>query len=105
MIYLMPKSWSSALLCDFAEIEMRGGRKSHRGMMETKPTRNREVAGLILGLALWVKDPVLPAVSSGVGPRPGSDLALLWLWCRPVATALIRPPAWEPLCAARAALK
>ena len=24
------------------------------------------------------------------------DPALLWLWCRPVATALIRPLAWEP---------
>ena len=32
------------------------------------------------------------AVSSGVGRRCGSDPALLWLWCRPMATALIRPP-------------
>ena len=32
----------------------------------------------------------------GVGHRRGSDLALLWLWRRPVATALIRPLAWEP---------
>ena len=31
------------------------------------------------GLAQWVKDP-----------------ALLWLWCRPAATAPIRPLAWEP---------
>jgi len=28
--------------------------------------------------------------------RHGSDPALLWLWCRPVATAPIRPLAWEP---------
>ena len=41
----------------------------------------------------------------GVGGRRGLDLALLWLWCRPAATALIRPIAWEPLCAAGAALK
>ena len=40
----------------------------------TNPTRNQEVAGSIPGLAQWVK-----------------DLALLWLWCRPAATAPIRP--------------
>ena len=45
----------------------------------TNPTRNDEVASLIPGLAQWVKDP-----------------ALLWLWRRPVAVALIRPLAWEP---------
>ena len=26
------------------------------------------------------------------------DLALLWLWCRPVATAPMRPLAWELPC-------
>ena len=30
---------------------------------------------------------------------------LLWLWCRPVAAALIRPLAWEPPCAVGVALK
>ena len=34
-------------------------------------------------------------MSCGVGRRRGSDLAWLWLWCRQVATALIRPLAWE----------
>ena len=34
-------------------------------------------------------------MSCGMGCRCSSDLALLWLWHRPVATALIRPPAWE----------
>ena len=36
------------------------------------------------------------AVSCGVGCRRGSDPALLWLWCRPVAIAPIQPLAWEP---------
>ena len=43
------------------------------------PTRNHEVEGSIPGLAHWVK-----------------DLALLWLWCRPAATAPIRLLDWEP---------
>ena len=31
-------------------------------------------------------------MSCGVGCRHGLDLALLWLWCRPAATALIQTP-------------
>ena len=54
----------------------------------TNPTRNREVVGSIPALAV--------AVSCGVGCRRGSDLAFLWLWRRPAATARIQPLAWEP---------
>ena len=42
-------------------------------------------------------------MSCGVGCRFGLDSALLWLWCRPAATALIRPLAWEPPYAAEVA--
>ena len=44
-------------------------------------------------------------MSCGVGHRQGLDLAVLWLWCRPEVTAPIRPLAWEPPCAAGAALE
>ena len=40
-----------------------------------------------------------------VGRRRGSDPKLLWLWCRPAATALIRPLAWEPPYAVGVALE
>ena len=48
------------------------------GTVETNPTKNREAAGSIPGLAQWVK-----------------DLALLWLCCRPAATNPIQPLAWK----------
>ena len=44
-------------------------------------------------------------MSCDVGHRHGSDMALLWLWHRPAATAPIRSLAWEPPYAAGAALK
>ena len=47
------------------------------------------------GFDLWP-----PSVGSG-----SRVAVLLWLWCRPVATAPIRPLAWEPPYAESAALE
>ena len=44
-------------------------------------------------------------MSYGIGQRDSSDLALLWLWYRPTAVALIQSLAWEPPHATSAALK
>ena len=44
-------------------------------------------------------------MSCGVGRRHVSDPVLLWLWRRLVATALIRPLAWEPPYAVEVALE
>ena len=44
-------------------------------------------------------------MNCGVGCRLSSDPTLLWLWSRLVATAPIRPLAWEPPYASGAALE
>ena len=44
-------------------------------------------------------------MSCGVGCRRSPDPELLWLWCRPVATAPIRPLVWESPYAAGTALE
>ena len=44
-------------------------------------------------------------MSCGVGGRRSLDLAWLWLWCRPVATAPLGPLAWDPPYAAGVALE
>ena len=63
---------------------------SCRGSAETNLTSTHEDAGSILALLRGLRSSI--AVSCGVGHRHGSDLALLWLWRRLAATALIQPP-------------
>ena len=60
---------------------------SHCGREERNPTLSHEIVGSIPGLTQRVK-----------------DLVLLWLWCRPAATTLIRPLTWEPPYAVSVAL-
>ena len=50
----------------------------------------------VQSLALLSGSRISIAVSCGVGCIHSLDPALLWLWRRPVATAPIRPLAWEP---------
>ena len=68
------------------------------------PASVYEDAGLIPGLAQWVKGSRM-AMSYGVGYRHSLDLALLWLWYRLTAVALIGPLAWELPYAMSVALK
>ena len=60
-----------------------------------------EDTGSSPGPAQWVEDPAVVYV----GGRRGLDSELLWLWCRPAATALMGPLAWELPFAAGVALK
>ena len=61
---------------------------SRCGAEEMNPPSIHEDAGSIPGLNQWI-----------------SNLVLLWLWCRPVAAAPIRPLVWELSYASDVALK
>ena len=66
-------------------------------------TSIHEDAGSVPGLSVGYGSGV--AVSCGVGRRCSSNLALLWLWCRPPAAAPIQPLPWELHMPTGAALK
>ena len=69
----------------------------------TNLTRKHEVAGSIPAMAQWVKGSGV-AVSCNVGCRLASGLALVSLWRKLAAEALIQPLAWKPPDAAGVAL-
>ena len=92
-------SWAIPCLEENGEFQLKlplrpQGRSSHSSSSVMILTSIHEDAGLIPGLAQWTKDPVWPW-----------NLALLWLWCRPAAIALIRPLAQELPQASGEALK
>ena len=60
----------------------------------TRLTSTHEDADLIPGFSQSVKGSSI-AVSCGGDHRCGSDPAVLWLWCRSAAVALIQPLARE----------
>jgi len=70
--------------------------------LETMRLRVQSLA-LLSGLRIWHCHEM--QCRCGVGCRRGSDLALLWLWHRLAAVALIRPLAWESPYAMGMALK
>ena len=53
---------------------------SYFGSRVRNPTSNHEDVASIPGLAQWVKDTALNAVSFSVDQRSSLDLAWLWLW-------------------------
>ena len=72
------------------------------GTVERNPIRNHEVVcGSLASLSVFR---IQHCLSCG-GHRCGSDLAWLWLGCRPAAVAPVRPQAWQARYAMGAALK
>ena len=74
------------------------------GSVVTNLANIYEDAGSIPGPAQRGKGSGI-AMSYGIDLRCGLDLALLWLWCRLVAIAQIRPIAWKLPYVVGAALK
>ena len=77
-----------------------------------KKRKDGHVEGVLI-VSQWVKNLTQCLWGCGFHPWPccgvsctcSSDPALLWLWHRLVAAALIRPLAWEPPYAAHVAVK
>ena len=78
-------------------------RSSHHGTVETIWPGSVRLQVWSLALLSGLGSGV--ATNCGVGGRCGLDPALLWLWRRPTALALIGPLAWEPPYAVGMALK
>ena len=100
---LCPQTTGSILMESYF-VKRLWNRSTHCDSVVMNLTSTHEDIGLIPGLAQWVKGSSI-AISCSIGCRCGSDLASLWLWCRPADAALIWSLAWERSCYGGAALK
>ena len=87
-------TWMDLNITILSEIRKRKIRSSHRCSALMNPTSIYEDAGLIPGLAQWIKDPMLLGAVVQVVDA-ARIWALLWLWCRLIAIGPIGLLAWE----------
>ena len=91
---IRPLAWELPYAKGLAKKEKKIIFKSQHGvpiMVQRKRIQLGTMRLRVRALALLVGQGSSVAMSCGVGRRRGSDLALLWLWHRSAALALIRP--------------
>ena len=105
-IHLAVLQFVSQLTHIIRTIEIIFSHSSHHGTEETNATRNLGTVRLrVQSLASLSTSRIGRCHELWCRSQSSLDLVLLWLWCRPMATAPIRPLAWELSYATGVALK